>query len=925
MPAPKDEPPANPARQPADTVRANRPAAAEALLSQNPTATTPLGDQTTQSADPLAETTFQPGDLILGRFLIQSFISRGGMGEVYAALDQELHESVALKTVRADVAARWQAVESFAREVRQARKIRHPNFCRVYEFFAIEDHGRPIRFLTMELLDGQTLQQMLRERVRLTPEEALPLLEQMAAGLDAVHREGLAHCDFKPGNIFLVPERGGVSRVVVMDLGLAGRVDPVATVSVPPGDRPTGGGTLPYMAPEQWALRKVTKAADIYALGLVAYEMVTGRRPWPDKEASKRISEDPPEPKSLVPHLPSRWNRAIMRCLARDPAERPPSAPDAVHALRPRPRPWKEGLGIALAISVLGFFLPPGKPLWTSLMRALRNPYVASNPQFPALSPDGGRLAFASRQSGNWDIYVQDLATGSVQNLTAANALDDAEPAFSPDGKRLAFYSRRSWPGGSSTVVSGIFLLDFKTRALELLAADGHHPDWSPDGKEITFVDEGVESADERNMTRSRLSAVRVSGRAIRRIYDGDAVQATWSPDGRYIAFMGLTGGNRDIYTIPAGGGKPRLVTGDVSNDWSPAWSPDGRYLYFCSDRVRTMGLWRVLMEDLTASPLAQPEQVNMPGDYIGPIGISRSGKIAVVIDESQTNFYRIPFQPESGQAGEAQVLPVRSNWLLAAEQTLAPPADRFAFVTLRLQRDLFVAGFESNEPVRLTNDKAQDRSPSWSPDGAWIAFQSNRGGPYQVFAMHPDGSLITQVTSASQDAVNPIWSPDSTHIVYTLNQVALCRTPFHPGQTSTEVETLVDFGGPGHEFMIAKTWSMDGNKIAGVRLSRDGKTAGISTFDLKTRELRHITPVPFLSPVFLPGGRRLVCSRAEKLWLLDLSTGASTQIPTPEGVAVQKNVSVSPDGRWILFNQLDRKTSVRVVDLADLTSRLSR
>lgn len=906
-------------------MRANQPAAAEALLSQNPTATPPLSQESTQSAQPLVATTFQPGDLILGRFLIQAFISRGGMGEVYAALDQELHERVALKTIRADVAARWQAIEGFAREVRRARKIRHPNFCRVYEFFAIEVQGRPVRFLTMELLDGQTLQQMLRERVRLTPEEALPLLEQMAAGLDAVHREGLAHCDFKPANIFLVPERGGVARVVVMDLGLAGRVDPISALTIPPADRPTGGGTLPYMAPEQWALRKVTKAADIYALGLVAYEMVTGKRPWPDKDASKRVSEDPPEPKSVVPHLPSRWNRAIMRCLARDPAQRPASAPAAVHALRPRPRPWKEGLGIALVISVLGFLLPPGKPLWPAVARAIVNPRAVSNPQFPALSPDGRRLAFASRQSGNWDVYVQDLVSGSVQNLTAANTLDDAEPAFSPDGKALAFYSRRRWPGGSGTVVSGIFLLDLKTRALDLLAVDGHHPDWSPDGKEIAFVDEGVESADERNMTRSRLSAVRVSDRAVRRIYEGDAVQAAWSPDGRYIAFMGLTGGNRDIYTIPAAGGKPRLVTGDVSNDWSPAWSPDGRYLYFCSDRVRTMGLWRVLMEDLTASPLTQPEQINLAGDYIGPIRISRSGKIAVVTDESQTNFYRIPFQPETGQAGEAQILPVRSNWLLAAEQTLAPSAGRFAFVTLRLQRDLFVSGFESNEPSRLTDDKAQDRSPSWSPDGAWIAFQSNRGGTYQVFAIRPDGSLMTRVTSASQDAVNPIWSPDSTHIAFTLNQVALCRVAFQPGQTSAEVETLLDFGGPGHEFMIAKTWSMDGKKIAGVRLSRDGKTAGVSTFDLKTRELRHITSTPYLSPVFLPGGQRLVCSRSEKLWMLDLGTGAATQIPTPEGVAVQKNVSVSPDGRWILFNQLDRKTSVRVADLADLMSPSSR
>ena len=849
-----------------DRESSHAPPSAEIAGSQNLTQTTPIQDLSTESARPVVETTFQAGDLVMGRFSIQSFISKGGMGEVYAAYDYELRETVALKTIRPEIAARDRAVEDFAREVRQARKIRHPNFCRVYEVFAIQVNGRPIRFLTMELLDGETLQQMLRQRVRLTPAEALPLLEQMAAGLEAVHKEGLAHCDFKPANIFLVPEEDGPTRVVVMDLGLAGRVaDPLSSATVPVGDRPAGGGTLPYMAPEQWALQKVTQSADIYAFGLVAFEIVTGKRPWPEKDAAKRLSEDPPEPRSLVPHLPSRWNRGILRCLSRNPAERPSSALAAVHALRSPQRPWKQWFGMAALALTFGFWLPPGKPLWTSLLRVVHPPQVVSNPQYPAPSPDGRQLAFASRQSGNWDVFLQDLSTGAIQNLTASNPLDDAEPAFSPDGKFLAFYSKRAWPASSQTIVSGVYLLDLKTRDLDLLVADAHYPDWSPDGKEIAFVGEAVESADERTITQSRLSAVRVNNHSVRQIYAGDAVQAAWSPDGRYIAFMGMTAGNRDIYTISATGGPPRLVTGDAANDWSPAWSPDGRYLYFCSDRVRTMNLWRVSMEDLTASPLTQPEPVPLSGDYIGPIRISRSGKIAYVSDESRTNFYRIPFQPESGQVGVAQILPVRSNWLLAAEQSMAPSADRFVFATLRLQRDLFISGVENNDRIRLTDDKAQDRSPSWSPDGAWIAFQSNRGGRYQIFAIRPDGSDLTQVTeTTTKDAVNPIWSPNRADIVYTLNQYAICRVPFRPGRTSADVETLVDFGGPGHDFVIPKTWSQDGSLLAGVHISKDGKPLGISTYNLTTRALIHVTSDGSLSPVFLPGGKRLICSRAQ-------------------------------------------------------------
>lgn len=906
-----------------DALHGHEPAAAEALVSANHTSTTPLDESPTDSAPPANATLFTVGDLILGRFRIERFLKRGGMGEVYAAYDTELRERVALKTIRNDIAANRQVIEGFTREVRQARRIRHPNLVRVYDLFTTTAGERSVRFLTMELLDGETLQEMLRQRVRLTPEECLPLLEQMAAGLDAIHREGLAHCDFKPANVFLVPEPYGRLRAVVMDLGLAGKVGPESATVIPTGERPLGGGTVPYMAPEQMRHQAVTQAADIYAFGLVMYEMVTGRRPWPE-QAARRISEDPPPPASLVPRLPSRWNQTILRCLSREHATRPSSATAVVHALRLRPRPWKLWLPAALVVAAFGFWLPPGRPLWPRLAGAVHRPLAASNPQFPALSADGTQLAFASRQSGNWDVYVKNLATGAIRNVTSANALDDAEPAFAPGGDRLAFYSRRQWPEGSNTIVSGIYLLHLRTKEMRLLAQDGHHPEWSPDGKEILFVDEAVESADERNMTRSRLSAVRLEDGRVRQIYQGDAVQAVWSPDGREIAFMGLTAGTRDIYTIPAAGGTPRQVTNDVASDWSPAWSPDGRYLYFCSDRVRSMGLWRVLMEDLTSRPLAQPEQINLPGDYIGPIHISRSGKIAVIADDSQTNFYRIPFQPETGETGEAQVLPVRSNWLLAAEQTLAPSGDRFAFVTLRLQRDLFVSGFGTGGHVRLTDDKAQDRSPSWSPDGKWIAFQSNRGGQYQIFAIRPDGKELTQVTDSDQDAVSPIWNPAGTHILYTLNQVAMRVVPFQPGRPPAASETLLDFGGPGHEYMIPKTWSADGSSIAGVRISRDGKPAGLAIFNLKSRQLRQVTSEPYLSPVFLPGGRRLLCTRAERLWLVDVNTGATQPVRTPEGVAVQKNVSLAQGGRAILFNHLDRRTTVHVQDLAALTSRLS-
>jgi len=299
-------------------------------------ATTPYGEEGPPSS--VEEHTFQAGDALADRYRIVRFISRGGMGEVYEAEDRELRTRVALKTIRPEIAADPSMMERFRREIHLAHRITHPNVCRVYDIGFHRESGKsPVAFLTMELLDGETLAARVAHGGRLKTDEALPIVAQMAAALDAAHAAGIVHRDFKSGNVVLVESDQG-PRAVVTDFGLA-RAAAGTDAFTGASMTGTGGvaGTQLYMAPEQVEGAEVTGAADVYALGVVMYEMVTAKWPFVGDSAIstavKRLKQPPPSPRSSVPDLDRRWESAILRCLERDPANRFATAGDAVRAL----------------------------------------------------------------------------------------------------------------------------------------------------------------------------------------------------------------------------------------------------------------------------------------------------------------------------------------------------------------------------------------------------------------------------------------------------------------------------------------------------------------------------------------------------------------------------------------------------------------
>ena len=280
-----------------------------------------------------AEGRFGAGDIVAGRYRIVSLAGRGGMGEVYRAYDNKLEQSVALKFLPAAMSQDGAALARFHNEVRIARQVSHPNVCRMYDIGEWE--GMP--FLSMEYVDGEDLASLLRRIGRLPSDKAVEIARRLCAALSAAHEKGVLHRDFKPGNIMI----DGRGQVLITDFGLAA----IAAQVTGPEAR---HGTPAYMAPEQLAGSQASMRSDIYALGLVLYEMFTGRRPFEaqSREELLRLEEAgaPAGPSTLVRDLDPGVERVILRCLEPDPARRPSSALAVAAAL-----PGGDPLAAALA------------------------------------------------------------------------------------------------------------------------------------------------------------------------------------------------------------------------------------------------------------------------------------------------------------------------------------------------------------------------------------------------------------------------------------------------------------------------------------------------------------------------------------------------------------------------------------------------
>jgi len=286
--------------------------------------------------------TFSEGTLVAGRFRITRFINNGAMGEVYEAWDERLRLCLALKTLRPELSSAGDALERFHREILIARNVSHENLCRVYDF--VEHHPPPslsgaegglVPCLTMELVAGDSLAEVVRRERPLSLDTALLLISQIASGLDVLHDHGIIHRDLKPSNIMLSPRRGPGIRAVLMDFGLAKATDHDGAFFE--SNTQLQVGTPYFMAPELLQNAAPSVASDIYAFGLIIDEMVTRSRAFATPSIQSlyfaKLWEEPIPPRQRSDGLPEHWERAILGCICRDSQQRFKEATEVVRVL----------------------------------------------------------------------------------------------------------------------------------------------------------------------------------------------------------------------------------------------------------------------------------------------------------------------------------------------------------------------------------------------------------------------------------------------------------------------------------------------------------------------------------------------------------------------------------------------------------------
>ena len=387
-------------------------------IAESPTGTrpasskTPSGDRPRTPSDGGARPggeRFVPGTVLAGRDRIVGLIGRGGMGEVYRADDLRLEQPVALKFLPHGI-GEGERLARFYREVRVARQVSHAAVCRVYDVAEAEGHF----FLSMELIDGENLASLLRRIGRLPPDKALEIARQLCAGLAAAHEQGVLHRDLKPANVML----DGQGNVRITDFGLAGLAE-----SLREGD--VRSGTPGYMSPEQLLGHEVTTRSDIYSLGLVLYELYTGRRAFEGKSvaeyARKHRDERPIEPSALVAGLDPAVERAILGCLEKEPRRRPASP---------------------LVVSAM---LTGSDPLEAAL--------AAGETPSPELVAAAGESA-GLRPALAWGLLGLTLAGLALVPLTGAFRLTEKVPAGKPPAAledRARDFIQRMLPGARAT------------------------------------------------------------------------------------------------------------------------------------------------------------------------------------------------------------------------------------------------------------------------------------------------------------------------------------------------------------------------------------------------------------------------------------------------------------------------------------------
>ena len=725
----------------------------------------------------------------LGPYEISAPLGAGGMGEVYRARDTRLDRSVAIKILPAHLADKADAGERFEREARTISSLNHPSICQLHDVGTQDG----VRYLVMELLEGETLAERLR-RGPLPMEQVLRYGAEISTGLQAAHRCGVVHRDLKPGNIMLTK-----SGAKLMDFGLAKGMTPTKPLSAeltatltsshptPLTQQGTIVGTFQYMAPEQVEGKEADARSDIFSLGAVLYEMVCGKRAFEAKtlvSVAASILEKEPEPiRTLQPLTPPSLERAIRKCLAKDPDERWQSAGDLASELKwiaegsasgapavVRPGPargmrvseWLAWMFLAMAVIavvvlslVLGFSggLKPVVRTQIAQSEKLQFNFVGDNGGPPVISPDGKNIVFAARSDGKTQLFVRPLDRLTPQPIAGT---DDATfPFWSPDSRSIAFFSAGKLKKIDISGGAAVSICD---------APAGRGGSWSVNGT-IVFSPQFTDAL-------LQVPATGGTPTAVTKLSDKFTTHRwPWFlPDGQhflYVAANHAATGNANTAVVWASldGKDNKLLFASASN----AIYASGRLLY-----VRENTLMAQPFDG--SSGQLQGEAVALTGDvqidgtiWRGTFSASESGTLI--------------YQPGSAGTG------TRLTWFDRTGKQLGSVSGPDSYALIELSPDDKKVAVTVGDPVgviwiydvvrksrtRFTFGEGSSSSAIWSRDGKQIAYlEGNSTNAYvrKLIVKAADGSgqareiLNLGSIQTLQEELDD-WSPDGRYLLY--------------------------------------------------------------------------------------------------------------------------------------------------------------
>ncbi len=725
----------------------------------------------------LSEPEVTPGSTF-GRYEIVSSIGAGGMGQVYLALDVELRRRVALKILPAQFTLDEERIHRFRREARAASALNHPNIVTVYD---VGESGQTW-FIVTEFIEGETLRSRL-EHGRLETGIALDIALQCARALAAAHDAGIVHRDVKPENILLRAD--GVMKIV--DFGLAGTSEESFEI----GNDTCAGkvmGTPRYMSPEQARGERLDARSDIFSLGAVLYEMITGQPAFPGASAAEIFAAVlGSEPKMTSTGLDMILHRALakirderygtMHYFAADlqhfreqPASFPQNALPAKKTQLSRRVVLTSAGALAAAIGLVAGRYKSARN------RTSEAPPVDVIPltSFPgykdygSLSPDERRIVFSwnggsggtgGRQERN--IYVKHIGNGDPVRLTFARA-DETHPAWSPDSSRIAFCRVT----GDQPPFRRFAILTISANGGEesKIWDGGEGVSWSPDGTTLVVSglppeSGGIFRVGLKTGVRTRLTSSP--------IYLDEL--PVFSPDGRWIAFTRSFGPRaRELFVVSANGGPERQLTFDQQPTYGAAWTADSREIVFSSNRSRGgETLWRIPAAGGTPRRLS----ATLAGAFYP--AISKAGNRLVYTESFlDTNIYSsegsgFDSRPAPGRFGKTSAL-IRSS-RRDDSPSISAGKNRIAFVSRRTgNEEIWRCELDGSNPIQLTSfGGPATGTPRWSPDGSRIAFDSIAAGAPNIYIMDADGKVPRRLTNEPFSHYMPSWSADGKRIYF--------------------------------------------------------------------------------------------------------------------------------------------------------------